>query len=95
MPIYIYIMKNKKCLLKLFLKINKVDVKHFLNKSEYFSTTFAVEGDEEINSDHKFMMENEQDNDDYFGRRKKIKYKYVSNDIKLFIFKFFILIILI
>ena len=77
------------------MKINKVDIKHFLNKSEYFLTTFAVGGDEETNSEHKLMMENEQDNDDYFGRRKKIKYKYESNDIKLFIFKFFILIILI
>ena len=52
MPIYIYIMKNKKCLLKLFLKINKVDVKHFLNKSEFFLTTFAVGGDEETNSEN-------------------------------------------
>ena len=77
------------------MKINKVDVKHFLNKSEFFSTTFAVGEDEERNSEHEFMMEYEQDNDDYFGRRKKIKYKYESNDIKLFIFKFFILIILI
>lgn len=53
-------------------------------------------GDDDIGSDHDLIIENELNNEDNFlGRRKKRKYKYENKDRKLFIFKFFILIILI